>query len=551
MTFPASAADDRNVAPGEASLSPAVAAIELRNIEKRFGPTIANRDISMTIRRGAVTGIIGENGAGKSTLMSILYGFYQADAGEILVGGKPLDIRTTHDAIAAGIGMVHQHFVLVDTFTVLENIMLGREGGRLLRRGKAAARRELLRLEAEYGLGIDPDALVGDLPVGAQQRVEILKALYRGADILILDEPTGVLTPQETDQLFRILATLRAKGTTIILITHKLREVMAITDEVYVMRAGAVVAHCPTKTTNSQELAELMVGRKVRLKLEKKPATPGAVQLEAKALSLKDERGVDSLSDINLTLRAGEIVGIAGVSGNGQSELLEVLAGIRGPSAGGFTVCGREITADAACDPAAMRALGVAHIPEDRHRLGLVTRFSAAESAMLGYQHEPGYRKGLLLDARAIKTSCDNLMERFDVRPRIADLRSANFSGGNQQKLIIARELARHPKVLLVGQPTRGVDIGAIEFIHSQLIAHRDAGCAILVVSVELDEVMSLADRILVMCGGRITGEVAAAEADERELGMMMANAGRGESDAASGSANQQQAPLQEAQARL
>jgi len=551
MTFPASAADDRNVAPGEASLSPAVAAIELRNIEKRFGPTIANRDISMTIRRGAVTGIIGENGAGKSTLMSILYGFYQADAGEILVGGKPLDIRTTHDAIAAGIGMVHQHFVLVDTFTVLENIMLGREGGRLLRRGKAAARRELLRLEAEYGLGIDPDALVGELPVGAQQRVEILKALYRGADILILDEPTGVLTPQETDQLFRILATLRAKGTTIILITHKLREVMAITDDVYVMRAGAIVAHRPTRTTNSQELAELMVGRKVRLKLEKKPATPGAVQLEAKALALKDERGVDSLSDINLTLRAGEIVGIAGVSGNGQSELLEVLAGIRGPSVGGFTVCGREITAVAPCDPAAMRALGVAHIPEDRHRLGLVTRFSAAESAMLGYQHEAGYRNGLLLDGRAIKTSCDNLMERFDVRPRIADLRSANFSGGNQQKLIIARELARHPKVLLVGQPTRGVDIGAIEFIHSQLIAHRDAGCAILVVSVELDEVMSLADRILVMCGGRITGEVAAAEADERELGLMMANAERGESDAASEATNQQQAPLQEAQARL
>jgi simple sugar transport system ATP-binding protein len=550
MTFPASAADDRSIAPEEASLPPAVAAIELRNIGKRFGPTIANRDISMTIRRGAVTGIIGENGAGKSTLMSILYGFYQADAGEILVGGKPLDIRNTHDAIAAGIGMVHQHFVLVDTFTVLENIMLGREGGRLLRRGKVAARRELLRLEAEYGLGIDPDAFVGDLPVGAQQRVEILKALYRGADILILDEPTGVLTPQETDQLFRILATLRAKGTTIILITHKLREVMAITDDVYVMRAGTVVAHRPTKTTNSQELAELMVGRKVRLKLEKKPATPGTVQLEAKALSLKDERGVDSLSDINLTLRAGEIVGIAGVSGNGQSELLEVLAGIRGPSAGGFTVRGREVTAEAACDPAAMRALGVAHIPEDRQRLGLVTRFSAAESAMLGYQHEPGYRKGPLLDVKAIKASCDKLMERFDVRPRIADLRSANFSGGNQQKLIIARELNRHPKVLLVGQPTRGVDIGAIEFIHSQLIAHRDAGCAILVVSVELDEVMSLADRILVMCGGRITGEVAAAEADERELGLMMANAGRGEGETTSETANLQQAPLHEAQAR-
>jgi simple sugar transport system ATP-binding protein len=531
MTFPASAADDRATVPGEATLPPATAAIELRHIEKRFGPTIANRDISMTIRKGAITGIIGENGAGKSTLMSILYGFYQADAGEILIGGKAIDIRTTHDAIAAGIGMVHQHFVLVDTFTVLENIMLGREGGRLLRRGKAAARRELLRLEAEYGLGIDPDAIVGDLPVGSQQRVEILKALYRGADILILDEPTGVLTPQETDQLFRILATLRAKGTTVILITHKLREVMAITDEVYVMRAGGMVAHRATAVTNSQELAELMVGRKVRLRLEKKPAEPGVVQLEAKGLSLRDERGVDCLSDIDLTLRAGEIVGIAGVSGNGQSELLEVLAGIRAPSAGGFTVRDRAISPVSVCDPAMMREIGVAHIPEDRHRLGLVTRFSAAESAMLGYQHEAGYRKGLLLDQRAIRSSCAKLMEAFDVRPRIADLRSANFSGGNQQKLIIARELARHPKVLLVGQPTRGVDIGAIEFIHSQLIAHRDAGCAILVVSVELDEVMSLADRILVMCGGRITGEVSAAEADERELGLMMANARRGDDE--------------------
>jgi simple sugar transport system ATP-binding protein len=526
MTASAISQSDRIAGPGEATLPPGGLAIELRHIEKRFGPTIANRDVSMAIRRGTITGIIGENGAGKSTLMSILYGFYQADAGEILVAGKPLDIRTTHDAIAAGIGMVHQHFVLVDTFTVLENIMLGREGGRLLRRGKAAARRELLRLESEYGLGIDPDALVGDLPVGAQQRVEILKALYRGAEILILDEPTGVLTPQETDQLFRILGTLRAKGTTIILITHKLREVMAITDEVFVMRRGDVVAQRATAATNSQELAELMVGRKVRLHLEKGPAQPGAIQLVAKGICLKDERGVDCLTDINITLRAGEIVGIAGVSGNGQSELLEVLSGIRAPSAGSISVCGREIDAATTCDPAHMRAIGVAHIPEDRHRLGLVTRFTAAESAMLGYQHDPAFRQyGLLLDQKAITRSCQGLMEQFDVRPRLADLRSANFSGGNQQKLIIARELARHPKVLLVGQPTRGVDIGAIEFIHSQLIAHRDAGCAILVVSVELDEVMSLADRILTMCGGRITGEVAAAQADERELGLMMANA--------------------------
>ncbi|MET1026104.1 MAG: ABC transporter ATP-binding protein [Dongiaceae bacterium] len=521
MSLAATRQDRFSTEPEGPSAAPA---IELRHIEKHFGTTIANRDVSLTIDRGSITGIIGENGAGKSTLMSILYGFYEADGGEILIHGKPVAIRSAHDAIAAGIGMVHQHFVLVDTFTVLENIMLGSEGGILLRQGKRAARRELLRLEAEYGLGIDPDAVIGDLPVGAQQRVEILKALYRGAEILILDEPTGVLTPQETDQLFRILATLRDRGTTIILITHKLREVMAITDAVHVMRAGSIVAFRATAATNSQELADLMVGRKVRLRLEKSAARPGAALLEAQNIFLRDDRGLLSLDDISLTLRAGEIVGIAGVSGNGQSELLEVLAGIRKPTSGRYVVCDREVTAERSCDPAAMRSLGLAHIPEDRHRLGLVTTFPASESAMLGYQRDPIYRRHFFLDGSAIAEHCAGLMQEFDVRPRQPDLRSANFSGGNQQKLIVARELARHPKVLLVGQPTRGVDIGAIEFIHSQLIAHRDAGCAILVVSVELDEVMSLADRILVMCGGRIVGEVPAEDADERQLGMMMAN---------------------------
>ncbi len=525
MSLAATKRDRVSVQPEGQSPPPA---IELRHIEKHFGTTIANRDVSLTIECGTIAGIIGENGAGKSTLMSILYGFYEADGGEILIHGKPIAIKSAHDAIAAGIGMVHQHFVLVDTFTVLENIMLGSEGGVLLRRGKRAARRELERLEAEYGLGIDPDALVGDLPVGAQQRVEILKALYRGAEILILDEPTGVLTPQETDQLFRILTTLRDRGTTIILITHKLREVMAVTDTVHVMRAGSIVAFRPTTATNSQELADLMVGRKVRLRLEKSAARPGAALLEAQDISLQDDRGVTCLDNISLTLRAGEIVGIAGVSGNGQSELLEVLAGIRKPASGRYIVCDREITADRACDPATMRSLGLAHIPEDRHRLGLVTTFSASESAMLGYQRDPLYRRRFLLDRPAIARHCASLMQEFDVRPRQCDLRSANFSGGNQQKLIVARELARHPKVLLVGQPTRGIDIGAIEFIHNQLIAHRDAGCAILVVSVELDEVMSLADRILVMCAGRIVGEVSAEDADERQLGMMMANMAAG-----------------------
>jgi len=500
-------------------------AIELRHIDKWFGAVHANRDVSLQARRGAITGVIGENGAGKSTLMSILYGFHQADAGEILVAGALARIRDPHDAIALGIGMVHQHFVLVETFTVLENVMLGAEGGALLARGAAAARQELLRLEQEFGLGVDPDALVGDLPVGAQQRVEILKALYRGARILILDEPTGVLTPQETDQLFRILLTLKSRGTAVFLITHKLREIMAVTDEVYVMRQGQVVARRHTAETSSEELAELMVGRKVRLDADKAAAEPGAALLVVEDLCLTDERGVQRLDHVSFQVRAGEIVGIAGVSGNGQSELLEVLAGIRPPSAGRFTVGGRVVSAEAPSLPDDMRALRLAHIPEDRHRLGLVTPFAASESAVLGYQRDPAYAGPLLLHWPAAGRYCAGLMERFDVRPRAPGLRSASFSGGNQQKLIVARELARGPKVLLVGQPTRGVDIGAMAFIRQQLLEHREAGCAILLVSVELDEVMALSDRILVMCAGRITGEVAARDADERTLGLMMANA--------------------------
>jgi simple sugar transport system ATP-binding protein len=512
---------------------PSPPAIELRHIDKRFGTVHANRDVSMRIARGSITGIVGENGAGKSTLMSILYGFYEADSGEIVVDGKAALIRSPHDALKAGIGMVHQHFVLIDPFTVLENVMLGAEGGAILRRGKVAARRELERLEGEYGLGVDPDAVVGALPVGAQQRVEILKALYRGAEILILDEPTGVLTPQETDQLFRILRTLRDRGATIILITHKLREIMAATDEVYVMRQGAVVAHRRTAATDVGELAELMIGRKVRLELDKAPARLGSERLVVEDLLLHDERGVTVLDHIGFVVHAGEIVGIAGVSGNGQSELLEVLAGIRPAESGRVLVDGAEITSAHPGDPARMRALGVAHIPEDRHRLGLVVSFEATESALLGYQRDNAYSGPVLLHHRAINRHCAALMEEFDVRPRQPFLRSANFSGGNQQKLIVARELSRNPKVLLVGQPTRGVDIGAIEFVHRQLVKHRDADCAILLVSVELDEIMALADRILVMSDGRIVGEVARQNAEERTLGLMMANA-RADSGAAS-----------------
>jgi ABC-type uncharacterized transport system ATPase subunit len=515
-------ADSSWMEPAERGAPPA---IELRDIHKSFGLVHANRGVTLSVEAGSITGIIGENGAGKSTLMSILYGLYKADSGEILVAGRPLAMGTPHDAIVAGIGMVHQHFMLVGPFTVLENVILGAEAGPFLRQGKLIARRELERLAGEYDLKIDPDAVVDDLPVGEQQRVEILKVLYRGAKVLILDEPTGVLTPQETDQLFRILDTLRRRGVTVVLITHKLREIMAITDTVYVMRQGEVVASRRTSETDREELAELMVGRKVRLTLDKLPANPGAVRLSARKLGLRDARGIWLLDEIDFDLRAGEIVGIAGVSGNGQSELLEVLSGIRAPNAGCLMIGERHIDSHSPADPAEMRALKVAHVPEDRHRYGMVGSFCANETAILGYHNDPRFNRGCLLDYKAMALHCAALMEHYDVRPRQPELSSASFSGGNQQKLILAREIECRPDILLVGQPTRGVDIGAIEFIHRELLRLRDQGCAILIVSVELDEVLSLADRVLVMFGGRIVGEVEGDQADERNLGLMMGNA--------------------------
>jgi simple sugar transport system ATP-binding protein len=501
------------------------AAIELRGIDKSFGAVRANKNVDLTIAKGSIHGIIGENGAGKSTLMSILYGFYTADAGEILINGKAVRIHSSHDAIATGIGMVHQHFMLVEPFSVLENVMLGAEGGALLRVGAAKARTELERLARDYGLNVDVDALISELPVGEQQRVEILKALFRHCDILILDEPTGVLTPQETDQLFQILRALNARGVTIVLITHKLREILAITDTVSVMRQGEMVATLPTRQATREQLAELMVGRKVRLELDKTKAKPGEVRLSVRNLSVIDGKGVTRVDNVGFDLRAGEILGIAGVSGNGQSELLEALSGIRPLSSGGINLCDLEITSAVPCGPDVAREHGMAHVPEDRLRLGVVTSFPAWESFVLGYHEDEEYNGRILMDRDAMTNACGKLMERFDVRPRDPTLKCGNFSGGNQQKLILAREIARQPKVLVVGQPTRGVDIGAIEFIHRQLLALRDAGCAILLVSVELDEVMSLSDRILVMFQGRIVGEVEADEADERTLGLMMANA--------------------------
>lgn len=508
-------------------------AIELVSIDKRFGAVHANKAINLAIAGGSIHGIIGENGAGKSTLMSILYGFYKADAGDIFVCGEKRRIASSQDAIAAGIGMVHQHFMLVDTFTVLENVILGAEGGLLLKEGTARAREELKRLEREYELEVDVDALVGDLPVGRQQRVEILKALYRGAQILILDEPTGVLTPQEADHLFRILRALRDQGKTVVLITHKLREIMAVTDAVSVMRQGEMVAHRKTAETSSEELAELMVGRKVLLRIEKGAAQPGRTVLEVDNISAKDTLGVTRVKGVSFQVRAGEIVGIAGVSGNGQSELLAAVSGIIPVTGGKVVLNDKEVRGGPPHGAADVREMGLAHVPEDRHRMGLVIPFEACESCILGYQDDPRFQRGPLLNRQQVIAEARRKMEAFDVRPCNPELTTGNFSGGNQQKIVLAREIDRDPDILVVGQPTRGVDIGAIEFIHRRLIDMRDAGKAVLLVSVELDEIMSLADRILVMFDGRVVGEVPAEKANERILGLMMAGINPDDKEAA------------------
>ncbi|MDO6587064.1 ABC transporter ATP-binding protein [Salipiger sp. 1_MG-2023] len=498
-------------------------AIELKGISKAFGPVQANKDISIRVMPGTIHGIIGENGAGKSTLMSILYGFYKADVGEVFISGRKTEINGSQDAIAVGIGMVFQHFKLVQNFTVLENVILGAEDGPMLRPSLARARGVLKQLSQDYEMNVDPDQLIENLSVGHQQRVEILKALYRQADILILDEPTGVLTPAEADHLFRILDGLRAQGKTIILITHKLREIMEITDTVSVMRRGEMTATVKTTETSPEQLAELMVGRKVLLRVDKAPAKAGKPILEVHDLCHTDAHGVERLKGVSLTVRAGEVLGIAGVAGNGQSELLEVLGGCA-QATGSVMVNGTPLPlSGTGSDGAARRAAGIAHVPEDRQTEGLIMAYAAWENIAFGYHRDPKYQTGPLMNNAAIRSEAEDKMLRYDVRPPHPGLAARNFSGGNQQKIVLAREIERDPDVLLIGQPTRGVDIGAIEFIHKEIIRLRDAGKAILLVSVELDEIFALSDRIAVMFDGEIMGERLASETDQRELGLLMA----------------------------
>jgi ABC-type uncharacterized transport system ATPase subunit len=490
--------------------------IEMRGITKRFGAVLANKCIDLSIPANTIHAIVGENGAGKSTIMKILYGFYTADEGGIFIDGVKREIRSPHDAIALGLGMVHQHFMLVPPMTVLENIVLGAEPGNALRIDFKQAEERVGQLSRDFGLEIDPRALVSGLSVGQQQRVEVLKALYRGARILILDEPTAVLTPQEVEEFFNILRSMREQGKTIIIITHKLNEVLALSDNVTVMRDGKIVGSKTTSETKAAELARLMVGRDVLLSVEKSAAQPKDV-----VLSVRNLRFGKRLNDVSLEVRAGEIVGIAGVEGNGQTELIEILAGLERASGGQVSLGGEDITRLTA---RRRTELGIAHIPEDRHRRGLLLDFDLADNAILGtHYREPAVHSGLgLIDEKAVEEKAGRLIHDFDVRPPDPTLPARALSGGNQQKLIIGREFDLHPRLLLVSQPTRGVDIGAIEFIHRKLIELRDAGAAILLVSAELDEVLSLSDRVLVIYQGRIVGEVDPQKIDEEELGMMM-----------------------------
>ena len=497
--------------------------IELRGITKRFGELVANDSVSLNIRAGEILGLLGENGAGKTTLMNVLSGLYRPDEGEILIDGKPAYFKGPKDAIAAGIGMVHQHFMLVPVFTVAENVVLGVEPtGRLDHLNLKTAREQVRSISAEHGLDVDPDAIIEELPVGIQQRVEIIKVLFRSANVLIFDEPTAVLTPHEVTEFFGIVRSLRDAGKALVFITHKLHEVLEVADRISVLRAGQIVGERDPKAATEAELAEMMVGRPVRFEVEKKPAHPGRPLLEVKNLAVLNEREEIAVDGVDLTVREGEVVGIAGVQGNGQTELVEALTGLRPVASGTVSFLGEDITRASARH---RHRLGIAHIPEDRWRSGMIGEFDIAENMVLDNYYDRRFSSGISLRWADVHKVCVKNVIDFDVRtPSIYSL-ADHLSGGNQQKLIVARELSRDVKLVIAAQPTRGLDVGSIEYIHKRMITARDTGVGVLIVSTELDEILSLSDRILVMFRGRVIGRFEAGKVSIGEIGLAMAGA--------------------------
>ncbi len=497
--------------------------IELRGITKRFGDLVANDSINLSIRAGEVLGLLGENGAGKTTLMNVLSGLYRPDEGEILIDGTPTRFNGAGDAIRAGIGMVHQHFMLVPVFSVAENVVLGVEPvGAFDRLDIAKARAQVTRISAQHGLNVDPNAIIEEIPVGIQQRVEIIKVLFRSASVLIFDEPTAVLTPQEVTEFFGIVRSLRDAGKALVFITHKLHEVIEVADRINVLRGGKVVGESDPKTATEAELAEMMVGRAVTFAVDKQPAKPGRALLEVSGLTAMNERQELAIDGIDLTVRAGEVVGIAGVQGNGQTELVEALTGLRMPMRGTVTFLGKDITRASARQ---RHQAGISHVPEDRQRDGMIGEFDIAENMVLDSYYAAPYSHGVAMDWTAVHKVCVKNVIDFDVRtPSIYSL-ADHLSGGNQQKLVVARELSRDVKLMIASQPTRGLDVGSIEYIHGRIIEARDKGVGVLIVSTELDEIMALSDRILVMFRGRVVAEFPAAEADIAQIGLAMAGA--------------------------
>ena len=497
--------------------------VELRGITKRFPGVVAAEGVDVTVESGEVHALLGENGAGKSTLMNILFGLYRPDEGEVLLDDQPLVARSPADAIAAGIGMVHQHFMLVPVFTVAENVILGVEPtGRLGRIERAEARDRVAELSHRYGLAVDPDALIEDVPVGVQQRIEILKALYRDARCLILDEPTAVLTPQEIDDLMGIIRQLAEGGRSVIFISHKLREVRAVADEVTVLRRGRVVGHTTPAESDEQGLATLMVGHDVQLVVDKDAGDPGETVLDVRDLVVTDERGQKVVDGLSLDVRAGEILAIAGVQGNGQSQLIEAITGLRSPTSGSITVDGHELSG---ASPRRMVEAGVAHVPEDRQRDGLISSFDVASNLVLNQiRRRPFSRRGRI-DRQAVRAHAETLVEEFDVRTSSVDAPAGTLSGGNQQKVIVAREFFHAERLLVLSQPTRGLDVGSIQYIHRQVVAKRDEGVAVLLNSSELDEVLALADRVAIVVGGKIVDVLDRSEATRERCGLLMAGA--------------------------